>query len=392
MADRLTCVVTLIFFGVVACQRNALPYYDVKNTVDMLQARGHRVEADLGGAVRYLGFVAEPEPAFLGERVTLRHFWQVLRPLDKDYHVFVHLLVEGARGWLRNGDHVPQTPCSQWLPGTVVASEHSLQLPAHLPTDQLELRVGLYWDDERLPVSASHNDGENRIRAGFLSVNGTKIPLPEYAAQRFAAPPTLDGRFDEKEWRQAAWINQFTRSAGQGASNLATRAALGWDEKSLYLGFVTPDPDIQGTMKKRDDPIYREETVEIFIDPTGTGQNYVELQVNPLGTQFDAAFSGGPRRNMKVDYNAMWRAVVYLQGTVGDDRPDNGWNSEWAVDLQSIPGVHLPLATGTSWRINLFRVAKDRVEGRMQMDESAWSPPLMGDFHNPTRFGVLWFR
>ena len=49
------------------------------------------------------------------------------------------------------------------------------------------------------------------------------------------------------------------------------------------------------------------------------------------------------------------------------------------------------ITAGDSWRINLFRVSKDRARGGTRNDESAWSAPLMGDFHNLERFGQLSF-
>ncbi len=359
-----------------------------------LERDGSRVDATLGsGAVRYLGFEAFPSGALPGDEVTLVHYWVATQQLDRPYRVFVHFLLQGARGWVPHGDHDPLPSPPRWPIGSVIRDEHRVRLPAELPADRLELRVGLYDRDDRMPVDGeANNDGDDRIRAGGFEVSGTARPVPEYHAPRLKKPPALDGRIDEAEWGGAPWIEGFEKSVGRGLSNLSTRARLAWDPDHLYLAIIVEDPDIQGTLNDRDAPIYLQEAVEIFIDPTRSRRDYVELQVSPRGTLFDAAFSGGPRRNMTTAFNARYQVAVAIDGTLNDPADvDRSWTTEWSIEVASIPGVVEKIKGGTNWRINLFRVAKDRNGGRQVPDESAWSPPLMGDFHNLERFGELWF-
>jgi hypothetical protein len=176
---------------------------------------------------------------------------------------------------------------------------------------------------------------------------------------------------------------------------------VGWDDAALYVAFTTKDPDVRAGMTAHDDPIYREEAIEMFVSADDP-RNYVELQSSPRGITFDASFTGGPRRNMRVAYDADFEAACTVRGTINDPNDvDQGWSCEWRVGLASIPGVRLPIdPLATRWRVNFFRVAKDaaRLAGggsaddRLVPDESAWSPPLMGDFHNLERFGTLVFR
>jgi hypothetical protein len=343
------------------------------------------------GAVRYLGFTPSVEPARLGQTLTVRHAWQVVRPLDRPYRVFVHGLVEGARGWVENGDHDVSPPTDRWDPNTLVITEQKLTVPAVFPGLELELRVGLWDGHSRLPVDGG-GDGEGRIRAGSLAVAGDPLPRPTYHARYCQTPPRVDGRIDEGEWCSSAWTRAFLPSLGQGSSPNVTEARLVWDDAHLYLAMRTTDPDITATLFAPDAPLYREEALEIFLDPTSSHQDYVELQTNPLGARFDAAFHGGPRRNMDTAFDAQYHTAVVVDGTLNDPHDhDRAWSTEWRIDLASLPGVELPWVPGACMRINLLHIGKDRTGGALRRDESAWSPPLQGDFHNLERFGDLCF-
>ena len=384
----------VVLAATIGCRQQ--PSTILKDSPEQVLARlnnvGHAVDASLGGGkVRYLGFEVMPEGALPGDQVTVLHYWYANGPLEAPYRVFVHGLVQGAMGWVDHGDHMPVPSPDQWPVNLVVRDEHVLRLPERLPADAVELRVGLYLGNDRLPVDdARKHDGTNRIRAGKFSVSGEPLPLPSYYAPRLSVAPKLDGKIEDAEWGGAPWIEEFKKSRGDGSSSLKTRARLAWDPDHLYLAFEAEDPDIQAPQKKRDDPVYQHEALEIFVDPKGTG-DYVELQASPRAVLFDAAFTGGPRRNMQVEFDARYEVGVATNGTIDDPQDrDVGWSTEWAIDVASLPGGE-KLGTDSLRRINLFRIAKDRIGGRQVVDESAWSPPLMGDFHNLERFGLLRF-
>lgn len=384
-----------------ACSPNSGFDGDAASALKVLERDGHVVDAKLaGGAVRYLGYSATPALAAPGTNLTLKHYWACEKALDRDYQVFVHFLLEGANGWVKNGDHTPELATTAWQPGMVVVTRHDVKLPDYLPGDALDMRVGLFAGEQRLPIEdRARDDGTRRILAGRLAVAGTPVPKPSYDAQRMAKAPVIDGRVDDAAWKGMPGIEGFTKSRGDAPARVQTNAVVGWDDANLYVAFTTRDPDIRGTMTKHDEPIYREETVEMFI-ATGEPGSYVELQSNPRGVTFDASFEGGPRRNMKTAYDADFQAACVIKGTIDDPTDtDEGWSCEWRVGVESIPGATVPPAPDSTWRVNFFRVAKDAPrhagstgDDRLVGDESAWSPPLMGDFHNLERFGTLVFR
>ena len=107
-----------------------------------------------------------------------------------------------------------------------------------------------------------------------LSVALSLVPLlraqstvPRYEVTRASAPPTVDGRLDEAAWAAAPAVTlQFLWESQTGAKQM-TRARLLWDAQALYVGFDADDTDITARFEQRDDPTYRDDAVEIFINP-----------------------------------------------------------------------------------------------------------------------------
>jgi hypothetical protein len=165
-----------------------------------------------------------------------------------------------------------------------------------------------------------------------------------------------------------------------------------WDDKNLYVAFDMEDKDVWSTLDKRDDKLWTQEAVEIFIDADGDGKTYVELQANPRGALFDS-YLPNYRQNQN-DWNSDTKVAVKVNGTL-DVRTDTdkGWTAEFAIPLEAARGKeptmkNVPPKVGTEWRVNFFRM--DSPAGRPQQ-ASGWSPPMVNDFHALDRFGVLAF-
>ncbi len=131
-------------------------------------------------------------------------YWQALKPIEKDYSTFVHLL-DADDIVVAQRDMYPGQglwPTSQMKPGEVIASRYVLNLPAtaYAP-DQLTWEVGVYdfATQQRLPAS---NGGDN-VRFGAVELQpqpggapnpmrvnfGDQIDLDGYALDRRAASP-----------------------------------------------------------------------------------------------------------------------------------------------------------------------------------------------------------
>jgi hypothetical protein len=198
---------------------------------------------------------------------------------------------------------------------------------------------------------------------------------------------TVDGKLDEEAWKDAAASGPMKAPASGGKMLPVTSFRLMWDDENLYVGYDAPDDHLHCTHTKRDEPIYEQDAVEVFLDPDGDGKNYYEFQVCPAGTIFDS-FLPAYRKNQN-EWNAGLQAKVVIDGTLNNkDDVDKGFTAEFAIpfkDLENAPSS--PPKVGDSWKANFFRL-DDAKGGKKAW---AWSPPMNNDFHNLKKFGVIEF-
>jgi len=339
-----------------------------------------------GGAVVYLGSRMTPAQAAPGQQVMLSHYFQALRQVPPGYGFFVHIVDPSTGQMIMNADHEFQNglaPLGTWPVGKIVEDTHALQLP------QVAARVvlGFWRGDERLPVDDPRaQDGQNRMMGPEL---GGKTPdLPEYKVARAKKPPVIDGALDDEAWKQAAPVLLRGSFDGRPVA-LRTEARLIYDDANLYVSFDAEDPDIWGTLLKRDDPIYEQEVVEIFLDANADGKTYNELQVSPHNVLFDAYFPAR-RQGMDTSWDSGMKTAVKVKGTI--DNPSDR-DERWTVELQipfarlaEVPSV--PPKKGDRWRFNLYRLEH---LGRTSVEGQSFSPVFVGDFHALPRFGWLTF-
>lgn len=346
-----------------------------------------------GGKIRFLGSQVRPEAAARGAQVRVSHYFECLSSLDKSWKMFVHVESSTSPGILVNADHVPVEgllPTDRWRPGQIIEDEYTFQVPAEAPAE-LVGSIGFYRFDDRLPVDdpAAH-DGKNRIPAFRVKVAGEEGPLPTYRAPRRRGAIAIDGDLSDEGWRGVPITPPFARSHDGGPARFRTQARLAWDDEALYVGWDAEDDDVWAKLEKRDDPIYQEEVVEVFIDADGDGRTYDELELSPRNVVFDAFF---PERRQGMDLG--WRSgmatAVRVLGTLNDPRDkDRGWTAEMRIPVANLSKVpRWPPRAGDRWRMNLYRL--EWHSGRTINEGSAFSPPLVGDFHHLPRFGALEF-
>jgi len=223
----------------------------------------------------------------------------------------------------------------------------------------------------------------------------TAMELPSYAILRTSGPIAIDGVLDEAVWGRLEPVGAFMLHDGSAPAEFETEAKLCWDDEYLYVSFSCVDNDIWGTFTERDQPLYDEEVVEIFINPSNDLVNYFEFEVSPRNVIWDGRIynpDGAPNENMR--YDESWDCEGLLTGVrvVGtlDDRSDLDqlWSVEMAIPFASIE--RKTPADGEQWRANLYRI------DRGEKDEfSCWSPTQNVSetpaFHIPSRFGRFIF-
>lgn len=342
------------------------------------------------GAITYLGARVTPVVARPGQQVTVSHYFRANRAPPEGWSLFTHVVDPTSGQMLLNADHEPQggaAPVGSWPVGRVVEDTHAFMLPP-LPGGSARVAVGFWRDDQRLTVDDPRaHDGQQRLLGP--SVGGPSAGLPEYRVARARRAPTVDGALAPEEWAAATPV-QLRGSFDGREPSLRTTARLLYDDRFLYVAFDVEDPDVWGTLRKRDDPIYNEEVVEVFLDANADGRTYNELQVSPHNVLFDAYFPAR-RQGMDTSWDSGMRAAVHVRGTLDapEDR-DEGWTAELAIPFERLAEVpHLPPKPGDRWRFNLYRLEH---VGRRQVEGQAFSPLFVGDFHALPRFGWLQFE
>lgn len=285
------------------------------------------------------------------------------------------------------------------------ATTYEIALPREaLP--QVHLREGTRLGLSVL-VNASDSPGDRRTSQWGGGIASGKFPalaiacelgpsparaIPErrlYLAPRLTGPIVVDGEPDEA-WRQVPWTEEFTMLGylGEGPPTSRTRAKLAWDGEALYVLAWMEDPDIEATYTAHDSALWEEEVFEVFIDPPGTGENYFELQVNPLGTTTDLRIiepSFEPWQRAARWECAGWTHAAKVFGTVGDPSDtDTAWTVEMRIPFKALGGTPRP---GDTWRLQMYRF--DRGAGREREEGVAWSPSVAT--HVTEEFGEVMF-
>ena len=81
-----------------------------------------------------------------------------------------------------------------------------------------------------------------------------------------------DGIADEESWKTALMSSNFVEPEGSKLQTQMTKARMLWDDKALYVFIEVSDTDINSPYKKRDDPLWKGDVVELFIDADRNGR------------------------------------------------------------------------------------------------------------------------
>ena len=230
------------------------------------------------------------------------------------------------------------------------------------------------------------------------------LELPQYDCVRIDGEIAIDGALTDAAWGSADVIELLKTDTGEKPRQ-PTEVRLLWSSEYLYVGFLCYDQDIWGTIGERDGNIYDEEVVEVFLDPDCDLRTYIELEVSPLNTLFDAFVVNGKSHGQEMHVLRDWDSetlqhAVFIDGTAKTspptDRgasispPDTSWSCEIAVpfkDLLTAPNI--PPKAGDIWRMNLYRIDRGKTEA--EDEYTAWSPTRKIDYHRPQHFGSLRF-
>jgi hypothetical protein len=256
---------------------------------------------------------------------------------------------------------------------------------------------------------SSGRSGESNARAVPPTAKVSSEVIPKgYVCYRASRPIQIDGRLDDEAWKIAPWTDPFVDIEGDARPRprFETRAKMLWDDSYFYIAALLEEPHVWGTLKKHDSVIFQDNDFEIFIDPDGDNQEYYEIELNALNTEWDL-FLKKPYRDHGPAINT-WeipglKTAVHVTGTLNDPRDtDTSWSVEVAIPWSALAEfAHRPAPPrdGDQWRVNFSRVEwrHEVVDGRYQKvpkareDNWVWSPQGVVDMHRPEHWGYVQF-
>ena len=198
---------------------------------------------------------------------------------------------------------------------------------------------------------------------------------------------TIDG--DLSDWK-TPFLGPFVIHDSGNKASQDTFVSLSWNDQNLYIAYRSTDSKIVGSFQKKDSQIFNtDDLVELFIDPDGDGQNYIEIGVNAFSSNYDlllkciSSLCGGWNTAMNFD-------IAGLE-TVSKITSE-GFNTEIKIPFSSLQtiknGNFTPPKAGTKWRGNAFRIDYGNTTEYLALQHYK---SLKYGFHQPEEFAVFEF-
>ncbi len=371
------------------------PGFVGKHLIAQPPALTANLNVDLAGKVIYLGNTVESPRIVPGGAVKITHYWKVVAPPGPGWKTFT--LFRGAAGQpdfmaLPDTDmgvaHGPPT----WRAGEIIEDPQEITLRPDWRSPTATLSVGLVASGSRGVGDRMAAQGANvvdrAVIARVFDVDLSKAPPPPgtiyvpYAR----GPIAIDGLPADIGWTGALSSPELVTGEGSPEPVGKASAKMTWDDTFLYLFVTITDNDVFSELKKHDDPLWKQDCVEMFIDADGNKRGYVELQVNPNNATFDSWFAQGRAAKGDESWDSAMATAVAMRGTAdkGGDT-DQGWDVEVAIPWMAIKGrdqgmsVIIPPRVGDRWRLNVVRV--DKKTGDKDPAVSSWNRITYSDFH-----------
>ncbi len=237
------------------------------------------------------------------------------------------------------------------------------------------------------------------------------VPSKYYVIYKTENTCIIDGSASETDWKDIPFSSSFIDVEGVKKPKFDTRFKMMWNDTYLYVYAEMEEPHVWGDLEERDAVIYYNNDFEIFIDPSGDGRRYGEIEMNALNTVWDL-FLDKPYR-VGGSANNFWnlndlQTAVQIKGTLNNPTDqDASWSIEMAIPMNALVELKNKPATlpkeGEQWRINFSRVQWDhdiedgkyqrkKVNGKYQREYNwTWSNQTRINMHAPEKWGHVQF-
>lgn len=189
-------------------------------------------------------------------------------------------------------------------------------------------------------------------------------------------PPRIDGDLGDRCWKTASPLSRFTRYKSDEPARDQTEAWITYDEAALYIAARLHSramDKLKTSAKARDASVWKDDCLEVFVDPRHTHKEWFQFVTNSIGTQYDGLFPPGEAPGRGLAWNGEWTVEV----AVGK----SSWTVEMRVPFADLGRVPQP---GEAWGFNICREAHSTGE------LSYWAP-TGGKFTRARGFADLVF-
>jgi hypothetical protein len=213
---------------------------------------------------------------------------------------------------------------------------------------------------------------ENKKEISDLSVFAAEVP----------SLVAIDGIVNADEWAGAEKISLHPFKESAGKATVETTVMILRDKEKLYISFDCAEPfmdRVASSSRKFDDrDIWRDSSVEIFLNPSGDRIKYFQILVNASGSISDLACEkiGAVQ---KEDWN--WNSGA----NVTTCKTGKGWSVEISVPLKTLENID---PKGFPVNFNRSRILSANEQDYASL--YTWSPFIKG-FHQIENFGSVRF-
>jgi len=357
------------------------------NLVAQVPGDALHLDVSLGGRVSYVGNKLDRPAVPPGQAAKIVHYWRVEIPPGPGWRVFAFLRGAPGSADFMNLDPTDMElghPVETWKAGEIIQDAQDFVLRPDWKSKTATLYVGLvhvggHDIGDRMPATGP-STLDRAVIARTFDVDLAKAPPPPGTVYvpHAPGPIAIDGVAMDQGWQTAAASQEFQTAEGSPEPVGKATAKLSWDESNLYVFVQVTDSDVFSEYKKHDDPLWKQDAVELFIDADGNRMGYVELQVNPNNATFDSWFKSTRAQPGDESWDSNMVTAVKVHDGIG-------WDVELAIPWEAVKGrdeqmkINTPPHVGDRWRLNVVRV--DAKTGSKDVSASSWNRITYGDFH-----------
>lgn len=244
---------------------------------------------------------------------------------------------------------------------------------------------------------------------------GQTLPArPQVRAIEIDLPPAWENIFAEALWQDAASSTQMLQAplnATFAAPPEETRVRVLWCKEFLLVRFDVQDasivrlPGVDAAKPLRDEPYYKADAVEVFLDPVGDFHMYMEFQFSSENGVFDAAYfcTGTPKSQpdflLDADFIRRDTFSVKEWNLAGLRSAARIWptteGAGWSV-VAAFPAKELlqrlgkkKFERGMELKVNFVRL-NSFADGQHRAEITNWAPVMEGRMHrSPAGMGTI---